>query len=183
MPLWHKAYIYTYSACADGLGLDSRCPSGPPCLAPCSQWLTSLLPLGGWKPFHWPVPGSLDPLRLALPEHLTLVAKILLDFRPRASEWWGMALSLRAAGVLGICDQGKTRGVVFSHGPPCWGSLLHFCTRYRFGPESPWDQKQPEPWLVHRPRGLQWGEPIATVISDLLLDVQSSRWTQAGLSL
>lgn len=48
------------------------------------------------------------------------------------------------------------------------GSLLHFCTRYRFGPESPWDQKQPEPWLVPQTGTCSGAEPIATVISDLL---------------
>lgn len=56
------------------------------------------------------------------------------------------------AGLLGVCDQEEKLGRVSSHGLPAGVSFLHFCTKYRFGPNFPWDQKQPEQtW------SLQWG--------------------------
>lgn len=66
-----------------------------------------------------------------------------------------MALSLCVAGLLGVCDQEDKLGRLSSHGLPAGVSFLHFCMKYRFGPDSPWDQKQPEQWLVPRTWGLQ----------------------------
>lgn len=109
MPQLQGLHLHVQAPVLTGWAWTPRCPSGPPCFAPRTQWLTSLLPLGVGSRSTSPSPGSLVLFALPFPEHLTLVAKILLDFRPRASEWWGMALSLRAAAMLGICDQEDER--------------------------------------------------------------------------
>lgn len=65
--------------------------------------------------------------------------------------------------LFGVCDEEDKLGRVSSHGLPAGVSFLHFCTKYGFGPDSPWDQKQPS-----RTGASTGAITVATIISHLL---------------
>lgn len=150
MPQLQSLHLHVQAPVLTELGLDSLLSVWPPCFAPCAQWLASPLPLGGGSCSISLSPGSLVLFTLPFPEHLTLVAKILLDLKPRVSEWQGDGTELVCWFAWCKDKQGKCLLAQSS----CWGLFLHFCTMYGFGPESPWDQKQPERWLVPQTWGL-----------------------------
>lgn len=101
MPQLQSLHLHVQALVLTEPDLDSPTyQSGPLCFASHAQW--SLPPNPHLELEVLPLSPGSPILTLSFPEHLTLPANILLDLRPRASGWHGMALSFCALGLLGI---------------------------------------------------------------------------------
>lgn len=88
MPQLQSLHLHVQAPVLTELGQDSPLSVWSPVLHSLRSVAYFPAHTWGWKPFHRS-PGSLVFFALPFPEHLTLLAEILLDLRPRVSEWQG----------------------------------------------------------------------------------------------
>lgn len=99
VPQLQSLHLHVQAPVLTEPGQDSPLSVWPHVLcSPCSVARVPT-PIWGWKPFHRS-PGSLVLFALPFPEHLTLLAKILLDLRPRVSEYQGVGTGLVCSGFV-----------------------------------------------------------------------------------